>query len=148
MAVAQHQLVVRGATIVDGSGGPTFDADVAVDRGRIVAVGSISGRGQDELDGRGQVLAPGWIDTHTHLDANQFWDPDLTPCGSYGTTTVVLSNCGYALAPYVDEPGRDYVVESLVTVEQIARDAIDAAVPFDWDDLASYVARLTRCPRA
>ncbi len=146
MSAIAHDLVIRAATIVDGSGRPSFAGDVAVDGGRIVAVGSGAARGRVEIDGRDQVLAPGWIDTHTHLDANQFWDPDLSPCGSYGATTVVMSNCGYALAPYVDEAGRNYVVEALVAVEQVARDAIDAAVPFDWSDLASYVARLDALP--
>ena len=75
---------------------------------------------REELDGRGRVLAPGFIDPHTHLDANLFWDPDVTPCSSYGVTTVVTGNCGYALAPIADDAARDYVVDALCTVEQIA----------------------------
>ena len=143
-----HDLVVRGATVIDGTGAPGRDADVAVDADRIVATGEVSGAGSTELDGRGLVLAPGWIDTHTHLDANQFWDPFLTPCSRYGVTTVVLANCGYALAPLTTPEQREYVVEALVTVEQVPRDAIDAAVPFDWSDHASYVDALARVETA
>ena len=139
---AGHDLVVRGATVVDGTGAPGFEADVAVEGDRIVAVGSVAGPAPVELDGRGLVLAPGWIDTHTHLDANQFWDPFLTPCSRYGVTTVVLANCGYALAPVTTPEQREYVIEALVTVEQVPRDAIDEAVPFNWSDHASYVDAL------
>ncbi len=73
-----------------------------------------------EIDGRDLVLAPGFIDPHTHLDANLFWDPDVTPSSSFGVTTVVTGNCGYALAPIADDAARDYVVDALCTVEQIA----------------------------
>jgi len=139
-----HDLVVRGATVIDGTGASGRERDVAVDGDRIVAVGDISGGGSAELDGRGLVLAPGWIDTHTHLDANQFWDPFLTPCSRYGVTTVVLANCGYALAPLTTLEQREYVIDALVTVEQVPRDAIDETVPFDWTDQDSYVDALTR----
>ena len=132
--VSMHDLVVRGATVVDGTGAPGFEADVAVSGDRIVLVGEVSGTGAEELDGRGLVLAPGLIDTHTHLDASQFWDPYLTPCSRYGVTTVVMANCGYALAPAMTAEQREYVIEALVTVEQVPRDVIDEAVPFDWTD--------------
>ena len=143
-----HDLVVRGATVVDGTGAPGFEADVAVDGDRIVIVGDVSGSGAEELDGRGLVLAPGWIDTHTHLDANQFWDPLLTPCSRYGVSTVVMANCGYALAPVLTPEQREYVIEALVTVEQVPRDAIDEAVPFDWTDQTSYVESLAKVETA
>jgi N-acyl-D-amino-acid deacylase len=143
-----HDLIIRGATVIDGSGAPGREIDVAVDGERIAAVGDVSGSGATELDGRGLVLAPGWIDTHTHLDANQFWDPYLTPCSRYGVTTVVLANCGYALAPVTTPEQREYVIEALVTVEQVPRDAIDAAVPFDWSDHATYVDALARVQTA
>jgi N-acyl-D-amino-acid deacylase len=143
-----HDLVVRGATVIDGTGAPGIVADVAVDGDRIINVGEVSGPGTVELDGRGLVLAPGWIDTHTHLDANQFWDPFLTPCSRYGVTTVVLANCGYALAPAMTAEHREYVIEALVAVEQVPRDAIDEAVPFDWTDQATYVDALERVETA
>lgn len=143
-----HDLVVRGAMVVDGTGAPGFEADVAVDRDRVVIVGAVAGTGAEELDGRGLVLAPGWIDTHTHLDASQFWDPFFTPCSRYGVSTVVIANCGYALAPALTAEQREYVIEALVTVEQVPRDAIDEAVPFDWTDQASYVESLERVETA
>ncbi|HTK17024.1 MAG TPA: amidohydrolase family protein [Acidimicrobiia bacterium] len=146
--MSTHDLVVRGATVIDGTGAPGFDADVAVDGDRIVIVGDVSGAGAEELDGRGLVLAPGWIDTHTHLDANQFWDPLLTPCSRYGVSTVVIANCGYALAPALTPEQREYVIEALVAVEQVPRDAIDEAVPFDWTDQPSYVASLAKVETA
>lgn len=140
---ASYDLVVRRATIADGTGGPLFDGDVAVAGDRIVAVAErVEGRGQEEIDARDQVLAPGFIDPHTHLDANLFWDPDLTPSSSFGVTTVVTSNCGYALAPLGRGDARDYVIAALSTVEQIPEEAIRTGVPLDWDDLDSYARRV------
>ena len=142
---AQYDLVVRNTVIVDGSGGPPAEGDVAVRDGLIAAVGGrCGGSGAEEVDGRDLVLAPGFIDPHTHLDANLFWDADLTPSSSFGVTTVVTSNCGYGLAPVLEDEARAYVVSALSTVEQIPERSITAAVPFDWGDLPSYCARLDR----
>ena len=146
MSPAAHDLVVRGALVVDGSGGPAFEADVAVDGDRIAIVGEVAGTGREELDGRGLVVAPGFIDPHTHLDANLFWDPDVTPCSSYGVTTVVTGNCGYALAPIADDAARDYVVDALCTVEQIARAAVEDSVPFTAGTQADYFTVLHQLP--
>lgn len=143
---AAHDLVVWGAVVVDGTGGPPYDADVAVDDGLITTVGRVSGRGAEEIDGAGQVLTPGFIDPHTHLDANLFWDPDLTPSSLYGVTTVVTGNCGYTLAPVAEGAGRDYVVDVMSFVEQIPRTAIDQSVPFDWKTLPEYFERLEQLP--
>ena len=143
--VAAHDLVVRGAVVVDGTGAPRRVADVAVDGGVITHVGRVAGRGAEELDATDQVLAPGFIDPHTHLDASLFWDPDVTPSSSYGVTTVLTGNCGYALAP-IDESGRDYVIDVMSFVEQIPRAAITAGVPFDWATLPEYFDRLSTLP--
>jgi len=137
----EYDLVVRGATIVDGTGGPARDGDVAVRDGVIVEVGRVAGSGGEEVDARGLVVAPGFIDPHTHLDANLFWDPDVTPSSSFGVTTVVTANCGYALAP-VSDASRDYVIAAMSTVEQIPETSIRRGVPFDWSSLAAYTARL------
>lgn len=146
MTTSNNEIVVRGALVVDGTGAPGREADVAIADGRITEIGTVRGRGAEELDGRGQVLAPGFIDPHTHLDAHLFWDGDVTPSSTYGVTTVVTGNCGYTLAPVTTAEGRDYVVDAMSFVEQIPRDAIDAAVPFDWSSQAEYFARLEALP--
>lgn len=146
MTAPTHDLVVRGARVVDGTGSPGREADVAVTDGRITHVGEALGRGAEELDGRGHVLAPGFVDPHTHLDANLFWDPDVTPSSTYGVTTVVTGNCGYTLAPIGSPDARDYVVDVMSFVEQIPRAAFDTAVPFDWSTQAEYFERLATLP--
>ncbi|MHB1585333.1 MAG: amidohydrolase family protein, partial [Acidimicrobiales bacterium] len=149
MPVPEFDLVLRNAVVVDGTGGPPRQADVAVVDGRIAAVDRrVAGSGTEEVDCRDLVVAPGFIDPHTHLDANLFWDPDLTPSSTFGVTTVVTANCGYALAPLSGEDQQAYVVGALSTVEQIPERSILAGVPFDWDDLPSYAARLDRLPVA
>ncbi len=143
MAGGAYQLLFRNATIVDGSGGPVREGDVAVRDGAIALVGGhVGGRADEEVDARDLVLAPGFIDPHTHLDANLFWDADVTPSSSFGVTTVVTTNCGYGLAPVYDEEVRRYLVAAMSTVEQIPAASFESGVPFDWSDLASYAARL------
>ena len=106
MAGGAYQLLFRNATIVDGSGGPVREGDVAVRDGAIALVGGhVGGRADEEVDARDLVLAPGFIDPHTHLDANLFWDADVTPSSSFGVTTVVTTNCGYGLAPVLRRGG-------------------------------------------
>ena len=146
MATLHHDLVVRGALVVDGTGAPGREADVAIADGRIGEIGAVTGRGAEELDGRGHVLAPGFIDPHTHLDAHLFWDGEVTPSSSYGVTTVVTGNCGYTLGPFDSPDARDYIVDAMSFVEQIPRDVIDIAVPFDWRTQSQYFDRLAALP--
>ena len=94
-----HELVIRGGTVVDGTGAPARTADVAVDDGRITAVGQVDERGERELDADGLVVAPGWVDIHTHYDGQVTWDPEVTPSSWHGVTTVVMGNCGVGFAP-------------------------------------------------
>jgi N-acyl-D-amino-acid deacylase len=143
MAGGSYQLIFRNATIADGTGGLLFEGDVAVRDGDIAQVGGhVGGRADEEVDARDLVLAPGFIDPHTHLDANLFWDADVTPSSSFGVTTVVTTNCGYGLAPVFDEEARQYLVAAMSTVEQIPEASFESGVPFDWSDLPSYSARL------
>jgi N-acyl-D-amino-acid deacylase len=142
-AEREYELIFRNAHIVDGGGGPPMEGDVAVRDGVITQVGGhVGGRATEEVEARHLVLAPGFIDPHTHLDANLFWDADLTPSSSFGVTTVVTANCGYSLAPVADEEARRYLVAAMSTVEQIPEVSIETGVPFDWTDLPSYAARL------
>src|SRR5712692_10678355 len=94
-----HALVIRGGTVVDGSGRPSFEADVAVDGATITRLGDIAARGRREIDARGLLVAPGWVDIHTHYDGQATWDPYLTPSCWHGVTTVVMGNCGDGFAP-------------------------------------------------
>src|SRR5580658_10764350 len=135
MAGERDDLIIRGALLVDGTGRAPVEGDLAVRDGRISAIGAgLPGAGRDEVDARDLVLAPGFIDPHTHLDANLFWDPDLTPSSSFGVTTVVTANCGYSLAPVLSEEARQYLVAALSTVEQIPELSFETGVPFDWSD--------------
>jgi N-acyl-D-amino-acid deacylase len=94
-----HDLVIRGGWVVDGSGAPGRTADVAVDGDRLAAVGTDVGAGRREVDADGALVTPGWVDIHTHYDAQVSWDPWLTPSSWHGVTTVVMGNCGVGFAP-------------------------------------------------
>ena len=126
--------VLRGGTLVDGSGEPWRRADVAVRDGKIVAIGD-SLSGTIELDASGQVVAPGFIDIHTHYDAQVFWDPFLSPSSSHGVTTVVAGNCGFSIAPTRSE-GVEILVRTLQHVEDMSFDTLMAGVP--WDEFESF----------
>ena len=130
----ETDIVIRGGTVVDGTGSPGRRADVAVRDGRIVDV--VQGlRGGRELDASGQVVAPGFIDIHTHYDAQVFWDPDLTPSSFHGVTTVIAGNCGFSIAP-VRRDGVDLLARTLQHVEDMSFDTLAAGVP--WDDFETF----------
>ena len=94
-----HDLVVRGGTLVDGTGAPARAGDLAIDGDRLTAVTGQAGPGRRELDARGLLVAPGWVDIHTHYDGQVTWDPYLSPSCWHGVTTVVMGNCGVGFAP-------------------------------------------------
>jgi len=96
-------LVIRNGTVIDGTGAPRIEGDVAVKDGRIVAVGEVDGTGAEELDAEGHVVAPGFVDGHTHMDAQLFWDELGTSSCWHGVTTVAMGNCGFTLAPASEE---------------------------------------------
>ncbi len=128
------ELVIRGGTVVDGTGAPGRRADVAVDGGRIVGVGDDLD-GARELDASGHVVAPGFIDIHTHYDAQVFWDPDLTPSSFHGVTTVVAGNCGFSIAPIRPE-GVGILARTLQHVEDMSFDTLAEGVP--WDEFETF----------
>ena len=128
------ELVIRGGSVIDGTGAPRRQADVAVDGGRIIGVGAgLSGR--REIDASGQVVAPGFIDIHTHYDAQVFWDPALTPSAFHGVTTVVAGNCGFSIAP-VHRGGVELLARTLQHVEDMSFDTLAAGVP--WDSFETF----------
>jgi N-acyl-D-amino-acid deacylase len=142
-----HDLVIRGATIVDGTGGPTRIGDVAVDGQLITEVDQVDGTGRQELDGDGLLLAPGWVDIHTHYDGQVTWDPDVTPSSWHGVTTVVMGNCGVGFAPV--RPGaHDFLIELMEGVEDIPGTALHEGIDWKWESFPEYLDALDGTERA
>ncbi|HZI45158.1 MAG TPA: amidohydrolase family protein, partial [Ilumatobacter sp.] len=141
-----HDLVIRGGTVVDGSGMPARRADVAVAGGRITSVGSVVDVGRREIDADGHVVTPGFIDGHTHLDAQIFWDPLGTSSCWHGVTSVIMGNCGFTLAPS-REGERQLVIDNLEKAEDIPAAALAEGVHFDWQTFREYLGVLERLPK-
>ncbi|MGY8852869.1 MAG: N-acyl-D-amino-acid deacylase family protein [Pseudomonadales bacterium] len=133
-----HDLIIRGGLIVDGTGGAPYSGDVAVDGDTIVAVGQVDGRGKQEIKADGAVVSPGFIDLHTHLDAQVAWDPLLTPSSHHGVSTVLMGNCAVSFAP-CKKADRTFLAEMMETVEDIPRDAILTGLPWDWESYGEYL---------
>src|SRR5215813_2790667 len=133
-----YDLVIRNGTVVDGTGLPKYRADVAVNGDRIAAIGRIAEKGKEELDATGHVVTPGFIDGHTHMDAQIFWDP-LGSCSCWhGVTTVVMGNCGFTLAPGRSKQ-RDLIVNNIERAEDINRKAMEAAINWNWTTFREYM---------
>lgn len=141
-----YDLVVRGGMVVDGSGLGSYRADVGVVDGRIATIGRIRERGTVDLDADGHAVTPGFIDGHTHLDAQVFWDPLGTNSCWHGVTTVVMGNCGFTLAPASSED-RLLVIRSLERAEDMSRAAMDAGIEWSWTDFAGYLDAVDRLPK-
>ena len=134
-----HDLIIRNARIVDGSGAPTFAGEVAVNGTRITAVASqIDGPARRELDAEGHLLTPGFVDIHTHYDGQVCWDPLLTPSCWHGVTTVVMGNCGMGFAP-VHRGREQALIEVMESVEDIPGPVLSAGMPFGWETFAEYL---------
>jgi N-acyl-D-amino-acid deacylase len=140
-------ILVRGGTVVDGTGAPARDADVLVRDGIVSAIGPDAGAGADatEIDASGCVVAPGFVDPHTHLDAQLCWDPSASPTNRHGVTTVVLGLCGFGVAP-APEGGGEYLLRSLEQVEEIPYGSTSLGVPFAWRSWAEYTDHLASQP--
>jgi N-acyl-D-aspartate/D-glutamate deacylase len=133
--------VIRGGTVVDGTGAPGRRADLGIRDGRITAIGDVDEAARQTLDAAGKVVAPGFVDVHTHYDAQAFWDPMLSPSPLHGVTTVFGGNCGFSIAPLSAEAG-GYLCEMLARVEGMPLEALQAGVPWDWKSFDEYLARL------
>ncbi|MFP6697047.1 MAG: amidohydrolase family protein [Alphaproteobacteria bacterium] len=126
-----YDLVVRNGTVIDGSGMPRYRADVAVKDGEIAHVGRIANYGGESIDAEGHIVSPGFVDGHTHMDAQIFWDP-LGSCSCYhGITSVVMGNCGFTLAP-CRASEVDYAFRNLERAEDISREAMQAGIEWNW----------------
>jgi N-acyl-D-amino-acid deacylase len=142
-----HDLVIRGGTIVDGTGSPPRVGDVAVDGAHIAAVGGAASAGRREIDARGLLVAPGWVDIHTHYDGQATWDPYLTPSSWHGVTTVVMGNCGVGFAPA--RPDRhDWLIGLMEGVEDIPGTALAEGIRWSWERFPEYLDALAAMPRA
>ena len=141
-----HDLVIRGATVIDGTGAEARVEDVAVDGGLISAVGDKVGPGRREIDAKGLLLTPGWVDIHTHYDGQATWDPYLTPSSWHGVTTAVFGNCSVGFAPV--RPGNEpYLINLMEGVEDIPETVLAEGIDFRWESFPEYLDVLASTPR-
>jgi len=133
-----HDIVIRGGSVVDGTGAEPFSADVGVKDGRIAEIGKIAAKGREEIDADGLTVSPGFIDLHTHLDAQIGWDPDLTPISWHGVTTALMGNCGVTFAPCKPKD-REFLAAMMESVEDIPRQAILSGLPWTWENYGDYL---------
>ncbi len=145
-----HDIVIRNGRIVDGTGAPEFVGDIAIDGDRITAVvrdgEAVVGEGRREIDASGKLVTPGWIDIHTHVDAQVSWDPYMTPSCYNGVTTVVMGNCGVGFAP-VRETDREWLMDLMDAVEDIPATAMAAGITWEWESFPEYLDAIDDKPR-
>ena len=140
---ADYDIVVRGGTLVDGTGAEPVQADVAVLEGHIAAVGRVPGHGAEEIDAAGCIVTPGFVDVHTHYDGQVTWENTLAPSSGHGVTTVVMGNCGVGFAPIRPEQ-RELAIKLMEGVEDIPDVVMATGVPFDWESFPDYLDALGR----
>ena len=138
-----YDLVVRGGHLVDGSGAPGREADVGVKDGRIVAVGQVNGAGREEIDARGKLVSPGFVDVHTHYDGQATWDERMQPSSWHGVTSVIMGNCGVGFAPCKVED-HDRLVRLMEGVEDIPFPVLSQGLPWNWESFPDYLDALSR----
>jgi N-acyl-D-amino-acid deacylase len=142
----QYDLLIKNGYVVDGSGGPRFPADVGVKDGKIAKIGRINERAAKTINADGQVVSPGFVDGHTHMDAQIFWDP-LGSCSCYhGVTSVIMGNCGFTLAPCAAKDV-DFVFRNLERAEDLSRDAMKAGIDWSWETFPEYFDVLDALPK-
>jgi N-acyl-D-aspartate/D-glutamate deacylase len=131
-------LVIRGGNIADGLGGDLFEADVAITNGRITEVGRVAGKGKEEIDARGKLVAPGFVDLHTHYDGQVTWSHDITPSSQNGVTTAVMGNCGVGFAP-CRPSDHQRLIQLMEGVEDIPEPVLSAGLPWAWESFPDYM---------
>lgn len=142
-----YDIIIRGGSIVDGTGAEPVAGDLAIKDGLIAAIGEIDGEAAEVIDATGKMVTPGFIDMHTHLDAQIGWDPDMTPVSWHGVTTALIGNCGVTFAPCKTED-REFLAAMMETVEDIPRDAIMSGLPWDWEQYGEYLNSISDKPTA
>ncbi|MBL9010008.1 MAG: amidohydrolase family protein [Alphaproteobacteria bacterium] len=143
--MSTHDLIVRNGTIFDGTGAPPFEGDVAVSRGRIVAVGQVSGSGTEEIDAKGKIVTPGFVDIHTHYDGQATWDSRLSPSSIHGVTTAVFGNCGIGFAPVKPED-HDRLISLMEGVEDIPHPVLAEGLKWNWESFGDYLNAMEDVP--
>ena len=134
-------VLIKGGTLVDGSGEPSRQADLGIRDGRIVALGVIEEEARETVDATGKIVAPGFVDVHTHYDAQAFWDGTLSPSPYHGVTSVVAGNCGFSIAPLAPDAG-EYLMKMLSRVEGMPLESLEEGVPWNWQTFGEYLDQL------
>ena len=142
-----YDLIIRGGTIVDGTGAPRFTGDIAVKDGLIAAVGAIKGDAKDEIDATGKIVAPGWVDVHTHYDGQATWDQEMAPSSWHGVTTAVMGNCGVGFAPAAPDR-HNWLIALMEGVEDIPGTALAEGMKWNWETFPEYLDALEELPRS
>lgn len=142
-----HDLVIRNGEIFDGTGGKPFTGDIAIDGDRITAVGKVSQGGREEIDAKGRMVTPGFVDIHTHFDGQVTWDPYLTPSTFHGVTTVVMGNCGVGFAPCAEDR-HGWLIQLMEGVEDIPGTALAEGIQWNWESFPEYMDAVEQSPLA
>ena len=142
-----YDLIIRNGTVIDGTGADRKVADIAIANGRIMKVGEVLEHAENEIDAKGKLVTPGWVDIHTHYDGQATWDPILAPSSWHGVTTVVMGNCGVGFAP-VKPNDRDFLIELMEGVEDIPGAALSEGINWQWESFPEYLDALESFPRA
>ena len=138
-------IVIRNGTIIDGTGAPSFEADIAIENGRITSIGKIATKGIEEIDARGQIVTPGFIDPHSHYDAQATWSSQITPSSWHGVTTTLIGNCGVGFAPCRPDQ-RDMLVKLMEGVEDIPEPVLTEGLKWNWQSFPDYLDALESRP--
>lgn len=141
-----HDLVIRGGTIIDGFGGEPITADIAIDGDLVTRIGEVSEQGHEEIDATGKIVAPGFVDIHTHYDGQATWDEEMAPSSWHGVTTVVMGNCGVGFAPAKPDK-HDWLIGLMEGVEDIPGTALAEGMSWNWETFPEYLDALETMPR-